>query len=85
MFESVVDVQEGQVISVNVGKLDLGLVSSSSSLARSDEAHGHSQHRRGGQDFVRAVELAGGDAHLCQLWIEGELRHHGAQLGQVTY
>ena len=47
--------------------------------------NGHSKHRRGGQDFVRAVELAGGDAHLSQLRIEGELRHHGAQLGQVTY
>ena len=53
-------------------------------FVRSDKTLGNGQHGRNGKDFVGTVVFAGGDQHLGQLRVEGELGHDGAQLGQVT-
>ena len=49
-----------------------------------DEALGHGEHGHDGEDLVAAVVLAARDQHLGQLRVQGELRHDGAQLRQVT-
>ncbi len=52
-------------------------------LVGSDEALGNGKHGGNGEDLIAAVVLAGGDQHLGELGIQGELGHDGAQLRQV--
>ena len=67
LFECVVDVEEGEVVAVDVGESQLGVVGRLLGLVGPHEALRHRQHRRDGQDLVRAVVLARGDQHLGQL------------------
>ena len=62
-----VDVEEREVVSVDVGEPQLGVVRRLLGLVGPHEALRHRQHRRDGQDLVGTVVLARGDQHLGEL------------------
>mmetsp|Transcript_14985 Transcript_14985/g.34329 ORF Transcript_14985/g.34329 Transcript_14985/m.34329 type:complete len:504 (+) Transcript_14985:753-2264(+) len=62
----------------------LGLVGGALRLARPHERIGRVEHRDHREDLVRAIQLRREEQHLGELWIERELGHHGAQLGEVA-
>ena len=62
-----VDVEEREVVSVNVGEPQLGVVGRLLGLVGPHEALRHRQHRSDGEDLVGAVVLARGDQHLGEL------------------
>ena len=64
-----VDVEEREVVPVDVGEPQLGVVGRLLGLVGAHEALRHRQHRRDRQDLIRAVVLARRDQHLGQLQI----------------
>lgn len=83
-LEGVVDVEEGEVVAVGVGKELLHLVGALAGCGRAHEDLRDGEEGGEGEDFVGAVELRRGDEHDSECGIQWELGRQFSEGSKVS-